>query len=91
MSADEVLQILFFGKVQGVGFRRRVKDHADALNLKGTVRNQAEGSVEVIVGGPTATIQTFLNRIDGDFARLIQSKQVASIQRELTPGFKIIL
>ena len=37
------------GYVQGVGYRYFVKRNADALGLKGYVRNLPDGSVEVVV------------------------------------------
>jgi len=39
------------GRVQGVGFRQFVRDRALALGLSGWVKNRADGSVEVLVGG----------------------------------------
>lgn len=41
------------GKVQGVGFRYWVRTKAVELGLRGSVRNLADGSVEVEAGGPT--------------------------------------
>jgi len=38
------------GKVQGVFFRKNVKDQADVLGLKGWVRN-TEDKVEVVANG----------------------------------------
>jgi acylphosphatase len=39
------------GRVQGVGFRQFVRERARALNLSGWVKNQPDGSVEVLVSG----------------------------------------
>ncbi|MGY3725548.1 acylphosphatase [Granulicatella balaenopterae] len=36
------------GRVQGVGFRFFTKQLADLLNIKGTVKNKFDGSVEVL-------------------------------------------
>ena len=47
------LRIIVYGKVQGVWFRASTKDKADKLSLAGTVRNLADGSVEIIVHGPS--------------------------------------
>ncbi|MEK6598073.1 MAG: acylphosphatase [Gemmatimonadota bacterium] len=40
------------GRVQGVGFRWFVREHARRLGLSGTVRNLPSGSVQVEASGP---------------------------------------
>ena len=42
---------LVTGRVQGVGFRWFVREHARALGLSGLVRNQPDGSVQVDAAG----------------------------------------
>lgn len=44
------------GRVQGVGFRWFVRETATALGLAGTVRNRADGTVEVDAEGDDAAI-----------------------------------
>lgn len=44
------------GRVQGVGFRWFVRETATALGLAGTVRNRADGTVEVEAEGNDAAI-----------------------------------
>jgi len=39
------------GRVQGVGFRQFVRERARALDLSGWVKNQPDGSVELLVSG----------------------------------------
>lgn len=41
------VEIIVRGRVQGVGFRRYVKQIADKAGLTGTVRNISDGSVEI--------------------------------------------
>ncbi|MBD5136265.1 MAG: acylphosphatase [Lachnospiraceae bacterium] len=50
---SEILRkhILFYGHVQGVGFRYHAKYGADMLGLSGWVRNLYNGSVEMEVQG----------------------------------------
>lgn len=45
------LKILITGNVQGVFFRASTKKVADELGVVGTVRNNSDGSVEVIGQG----------------------------------------
>jgi len=40
------------GRVQGVWFRESTRRQAQALGLKGWVRNRPDGSVEVLAEGP---------------------------------------
>lgn len=44
------------GRVQGVGFRWWTRMEAEALGLRGTVRNCEDGSVEVIASGAVADL-----------------------------------
>lgn len=39
------------GTVQGVFFRAKTKKHADALGVKGYVKNLPDGSVEICIAG----------------------------------------
>jgi acylphosphatase len=46
------------GRVQGVGFRYFVKNNADALGIRGYVRNEDDGAVFVYaIGAPDAISQ----------------------------------
>jgi acylphosphatase len=48
------------GVVQGVGFRFFTKQEADALGLIGSVKNLADGSVEIYVFGDNTPVLKFL-------------------------------
>jgi len=48
------------GKVQGVFFRASTKEKADELHIRGTVRNNADGSVTVDAEGDEASIEQFV-------------------------------
>ncbi len=45
------------GRVQGVGFRYFVLDHAHALGLVGYARNLSDGSVEVYAEGARSALE----------------------------------
>ena len=54
--------IIASGKVQGVYFRQSAKEQANALGVKGTVRNMTDGqSVEIIATGSEEKLQALVN------------------------------
>jgi acylphosphatase len=54
------LHVYVSGRVQGVGFRYFVLDHAQRLNLTGWVRNLWNGGVELIAEGEQAQLEQLL-------------------------------
>lgn len=54
--------LVISGKVQGVFFRKHAKDKADNLkHLTGFVANDADGTVSVVVEGPSNIVNTFVD------------------------------
>ena len=51
------------GSVQGVAFRTFAKRNAEALELKGYVKNLDDGSVEIYVEGPKTLIEQFVETV----------------------------
>ncbi len=49
------------GSVQGVGFRWFARETARRLRLSGNVRNRPDGTVEIVVAGPHAQVQSFVD------------------------------
>lgn len=47
------------GKVQGVGFRWWARSQAERLGIRGTVRNDPDGSVVVVASGDAAALTAF--------------------------------
>ncbi|MBT9778024.1 acylphosphatase [Clostridium sp. MCC353] len=62
--------IIFYGRVQGVGFRYTACYLARPLGLTGWVKNLWDGSVEMEVQGPNEEIEIFLHRLQN--GRFIQ-------------------
>lgn len=52
-----------YGRVQGVGFRFSTKYLADKLGVRGSVRNESDGSVYVEAIGSEDQIETFMNEL----------------------------
>ena len=51
-----IRQVTITGRVQGVGFRYWVEQHARAQGLGGWVRNRKDGSVEALFAGPEQVV-----------------------------------
>lgn len=61
-ATDECrLSARVMGRVQGVGFRLWARRQAQALGLRGYVRNLPDGAVEVIAEGPRALLDQLLD------------------------------
>jgi acylphosphatase len=56
-------QVLYEGRVQGVGFRYSVKQIATGYEVIGWVRNLADGRVELQVCGVPSEVEAFLREI----------------------------
>ena len=54
------LRLRIEGFVQSVGYRYFAISEARKLALDGWVRNLADGTVEVLVSGPTKAVETFV-------------------------------
>lgn len=53
------MQIYYSGTVQGVGFRYSVKSVANGFEVTGTVRNLADGRVELLAEGTKDELEAF--------------------------------
>ena len=61
MSAGEkAVRLSIRGRVQGVAYRAWAKEQAEALGLRGWVRNRENGSVEAVIAGPVAAVDAFV-------------------------------
>jgi acylphosphatase len=49
-------RVLIVGRVQGVWFRESCRDQAQTAGVAGSVRNLADGRVEVVLEGPPAAV-----------------------------------
>jgi len=63
MADDEdltSLRLRIEGFVQAVGYRNFAMTEAKRLSLDGWVRNRFDGTVEILVSGPNAAVETFV-------------------------------
>ena len=74
-------QVIFEGRVQGVGFRYTVKDLARGFDVCGFVKNIDDGSVELQVMGEADELDAFLCEIidESAMARNIRQHRMAEI------------
>ena len=70
------LRIIFFGEVQGVGFRYAAHDVATKFGVKGWVKNLPDGRVEVVSEGREAALQAYLEEIKKAMANFIRETSV---------------
>ena len=71
-KAIEARRFLVRGRVQGVGFRWFVEREAHILGIAGWVRNNADGSVEVLAQGTR-------DQVSGLRSRLTQGPRAARV------------
>ena len=57
------VHIVVEGLVQGVGFRWFVARHAEALGIKGWVRNLYNGNVEIEAEGDRSLLEEFIRQV----------------------------
>jgi len=66
----------YSGRVQGVGFRYTVRSLTTGFNVTGTVRNLADGRVELVAESEKEELQAFLKAIrDSEVGRFIRQEQ----------------
>ena len=85
------LQVFYEGNVQGVGFRWTVRDIAKGFEVTGSVRNLADGRVEMQVNGEEKEVRAFLEAIKQSELRGLIRKDTESTLSEpvVARGFEI--
>ncbi len=66
--------ILFNGRVQGVGFRATTHHIAQTLRITGWVRNEPDGSVRLVAEGPEQDVLALLSTLNDTKGHLIHSR-----------------
>ena len=85
------VKILFYGRVQGVGFRWTCSQLAQNYSVAGTVRNLIDGTVELCLTGSLAEANAFLGEIQRVMCDNIDLCEVREHSDPLTTdGFKIV-
>ncbi len=55
----QTIRLIVKGKVQGVFYRQSTKEKANAFGINGTVKNLADGNVEILATGNAEQLQQF--------------------------------
>ncbi len=71
------MNVFYSGRVQGVGFRYTTKTVAAGFEVTGTIRNLADGRVELAAEGSRTELDAFRAAIlDAGLAGFIRDEQV---------------
>jgi acylphosphatase len=62
-APERIVRATISGRVQGVGFRAWTQAEAEALGLRGFVRNRMSGDVEAVLAGPPQAVETLSRRL----------------------------
>ena len=62
-DARKRMNVLFSGRVQGVGFRYTTCRKAEDFKVEGFVRNLPDGNVELVAEGPEQDLVDFLHAV----------------------------
>jgi acylphosphatase len=92
MSDERIeIRVVYHGRVQGVGFRYTTNRIARRFPVSGSVRNLADGTVELIVAGEAGQVRTFLAAIldafDGNIT--LADEQPLDAATDVPEGFSI--
>ena len=89
---EKAFLVSIHGRVQGVGFRMWTEREAQVLRLRGWIRNEPDGSVTALVGGPEEVvarmIELFWSGPRGAAVTSVEAKPVNPA--DLPAGFREI-
>jgi acylphosphatase len=90
MATDVVRRrVILTGRVQGVFFRASVKEAAENEGVAGWAANRPDGSVEVVLEGPAAAVESVLGYSrTGPVNARVDSAKVSEEDPEGLSGFQ---
>lgn len=87
MSENARVSLLISGRVQGVFFRLKTKEDAGKLGLTGWVKNNGDGSVEILAEGDKDKLEELIDWCKKG-PQHAQVNKVAVYWRQFTGEFK---
>ena len=75
-------RVVFYGRVQGVGFRYTTVSISRRYSVVGFVRNLSDGSVEMVAEAKPSVLEQFVTDISSEFAGYIHRHQVQEVERD---------
>lgn len=71
------IELIYSGRVQGVGFRFTAIRIAEDLGIAGWVKNLQDGSVKIVAEGKEDALNKFLDRIREYFSSNIRNEDLS--------------
>jgi acylphosphatase len=69
-------EVVYRGRVQGVGFRYTARNLASHFRVTGYVKNLPDGGVRLVAEGKAGELDRFLDAVADSMSRYIESMQV---------------
>ena len=86
----KTLRIKIKGVVQGVFFRKFIKENADELGVRGFVRNLEDGRIEIVIEGRDEKVNELLEKCKkGPKHSEIKEIEVEEIKHQGFQDFKV--
>ena len=71
--------VIFSGRVQGVGFRFTVHRIAGRFQLRGWVKNLPDGNVEMLAQGPEVDVDGCISDIQESFSGYVRNTKITEV------------
>ncbi|WP_077299778.1 acylphosphatase [Virgibacillus pantothenticus] len=81
------IHAIFHGRVQGVGFRYSAKQKAVELDIRGWVKNNEDGTVELEAEGSETNLQRFMNALENGMNPFIKVTHIDQKTYENEAGY----
>lgn len=82
----ETWKLTISGLVQGVGFRWSVQTYANSLNINGTVKNNPDSTVTIVLQANKGAVDNFIQNLPkhiSPFAKIdnVETEQLSGVEK----------